>query len=140
MADISFGIVATKRWVINLVNKALKKLNRVELTEEHKTGELYNGKPVYEKILKTKIGSTPSKWSSIYDVSGMNIDEVIDYRGFWIEKGRNEKFNFNFYYSSSYFTALQYAASEQCFNEYHSIASYNDNNATIIFKYTKTTD
>lgn len=50
MANV--GIIATKRWVISLINSVLKKYQSGhELTEEHLTGDTFNGKPVYEKTL-----------------------------------------------------------------------------------------
>lgn len=68
MANV--GIIATKRWVISLINSVLKK-KTIELTEEHKTGELFNGKPVWE-VTKTgfKVPVT---------TTGTSVDEDIDF-------------------------------------------------------------
>ena len=51
----------------------------LELTAEHTTGEMWNGKPVYEVTFEATVPSSSS--SSIANLSQYNIEKVVDFNG-----------------------------------------------------------
>lgn len=59
----------------------------IELTAEHKTGETFNGKPVYEKI-EESTNIQLGKWYSPTGIKTPNVEKVIEVSGYW-DSGAN---------------------------------------------------
>lgn len=52
-----------------------------ELTEEHLTGDTYNGKDVYEILVEGHHGNSASSWNEAFDLSSLNIDKILSLNG-----------------------------------------------------------
>lgn len=100
----------------------------VELTEEHLTGETYNGKPVYRKMVTVNL-TTATDWKSI-NHGIENIDFVLDTQG-KLQSG----FPINMYFTSSYYNVIY--ATQTTINY---VAKGWIGDAILNITYTKTTD
>lgn len=116
------GIFATKDWVISLIKGVLNK-KTVELTEEHKTGETFNGKPVYENSFNVNISGAANGWIDT-QITGIPFGVVFYANG---SSNDNTWYPLTVTYNSGKVNIMHYR------NTHISLTR-------IILKYTKTTD
>ena len=52
-------------------------------TEEKVVGKWIDGKPIYEKVINGTIIGSPADWTNFYDCTNLNIDNMINIKGFF---------------------------------------------------------
>ena len=78
MSKPNVGILATKDWVISLINKVIKKGFNGYSTDEKRIGTWVDGKPIYRKVLNNlNISVTAFNYNATIDISDMNIDTIM---------------------------------------------------------------
>ena len=106
--------------------------NQIYSYDETPIGTWVNGKPLYRKIIKTSVNQGVQK---IYDVSDMNLDEVINMGG-TIAQSVGSFVHIPYYTNSSDFTVVYYPKSSNQIE----INTTRAGIVNIILEYTKTTD
>ena len=103
-------------------------------TDEKIIGKWIDGKPIYEKVINGTIIGSPADWTNFYDCTNLNIDNMINIKGF---------FNYdnirNMYVDSRY-SAFTYVHSTKFIQYYNSDLVKRNFETTLIIQYTKTTD
>lgn len=140
MRGINDKTIATRNWVIDLINKVLKK-NVKELTQEHLTNESFNGKPVYEKYYTITLNSTDGTTSTPSGID--NLEDIIAVSADGINvSGTNRAVIGNNYsrdLTKNSFEAY-YSITNNTIAIYHVGTYYRGQRAIVSIKYTKTTD
>lgn len=103
-----------------------------ELTEEHLTGEAFNGKPVYSGYISFNITAAGANY---YPISIPDIKEIVSHQTFFYHSGGQYT---NFYLSTSSFLCEVGLQKTQAYINSKGI-SY-PSKCSIFVKYTKTTD
>ena len=106
--------------------------NQIYSYDETPIGTWANGKPLYRKIIKASVNQGKQ---DVYDVSDMNLDEVIDIRGA-ISQSVGSFVPIPYYTNSNDFTVVYYPKS----SNYIKVNTSTNGIVNIILEYTKTTD
>ena len=106
--------------------------NQIYSTDETIIGTWVNGKPLYRKIVKASVNQGNHE---VYDVSDMNLDEIINMRG-TISQSVGSFVPIPYYTNSSDFTIVFYPKS----SNYIKVNTSTNGIVNIILEYTKTTD
>ena len=106
--------------------------NQIYSTDETVIGTWINGKPLYRKIIKTSVKQGVQK---IYDVSNMNLDDIIRMNGS-ISQSEGSIVHIPYGTSSNDFAVVYYPKSSNQIEINTSTAGI----VNIILEYTKTTD
>ena len=106
--------------------------NQIYSYDETPIGTWVNGKPLYRKIIKASVNQGKQE---VYDVSDMNLDEVINIRG-GISQSVGSFVPIPYYTNSSDFTVVYYPKS----SNYIKVNTSTNGIVNIILEYTKTTD
>lgn len=78
MSKPNVGILATKDWVISLINKVIKKGFNGYSTDEKRIGTWIDGKPLYRCVIQFTAFIPGAKvWTTVADVSNFNIKKLI---------------------------------------------------------------
>lgn len=104
-------------------------------TDEVRIGEWIDGKSIYRKVIQTTLPSATSSWTVIANLGVSNIENIINFRG-WFSWG-GEQFFVIPMGEGSYFINLRMTKSgniECVRNGWDALPAY------IIVEYTKTTD
>lgn len=131
--SVLWCIVYEPTYCMELNQNAYMGIYHPELTEEHLTGETFNGKPVYSLLIKGISGTAINNWNNLYDLSKHNPDTIISLNGIV-----DNYMQIAWWASSTYHQHLGYNGGYIC--EQHGIAAYNNKNIICEIKYTKTTD
>lgn len=114
----------------------------IELTAEHKTGEVYNGKPVYELYINSRSASTANTNTIVPGtekfVNTHNVETMIKCEGV-VVYSKTSSVPFGLYISSNDNCCIWYGGNDGSVYVRHS-ANYNNQNICVRLKYTKTTD
>lgn len=110
----------------------------IELTAEHKTGETFNGKPVYERVINVKAGTALNTWNTVGDIDATNIDKMLLFDANWY--GGTGWVSLGKYTTNNLGTAVHISSATNKLYEIHSEAAYNSKDVVVVIKYTKTTD
>lgn len=102
-------------------------------TEEKIVGKWIDGKDIYEKVISGTIIGSPSDWTDFYNCTDLNIDTMIEIKGFF--NYRNQRsFMLNDRYS-----AFTYKYDTKIIQNYNTdLAGGLTFNVTAIIQYTKT--
>lgn len=101
-------------------------------TEEKIIGTWIDGKPIYEKVISGTMSGSPADWADFYDCTELNIDTMIEIKGFF--NYRDERsFMLNDRYSA--FTYKYNTKIIQYYNK--DLAGGLTFNVTAIIQYTK---
>ena len=106
--------------------------NQIYSTDETVIGTWINGKPLYRKIIKTSVKQGVQK---IYDVSNMNLDDIIRMNGS-ISQSEGSIVHIPYGTSSNDFAVVYYPKSSNQIEVNTTRAGI----VNIILEYTKTTD
>ena len=106
--------------------------NQIYSTDETVIGKWINGKPLYRKAVKASVNTG---YQDAYDVSNMNMDEVINISG-TISQTAGSFVPIPYYTNSSDFTIIYYPKS----SKYIRVNTSKAGIVNIIIEYTKTTD
>ena len=106
--------------------------NQIYSTDETVIGTWIDGKPLYRKIIKASVNQGVQK---IYDVSNMNLDDIIRMDGS-ISQSEGSIVSLPYGTSSNDFAVVYYPKSSNQIEVNTSRAGI----VNIIFEYTKTTD
>ena len=106
--------------------------NQIYSTDETVIGTWINGKPLYRKIIKTSVKQGVQK---IYDVSNMNLDDIICMNGS-LSQSEGSIVHIPYGTSSNDFAVVYYPKSSNQIEINTSRAGI----VNIILEYTKTTD
>ena len=106
--------------------------NQIYSTDETIIGTWVNGKPLYRKIIKTSVKQGVQK---IYDVSNMNLDDIIRMNGS-ISQSEGSIVHIPYGTSSNDFAVVYYPKSSNQIEVNTTRAGI----VNIILEYTKTTD
>ena len=106
--------------------------NQIYSYDETPIGTWVNGKPLYRKIIKTSVNQGVQK---IYDVSNMNLDDIIRMDGS-ISQSVGSIVPIPYYTNSNDFTVVYYPKSSNQIE----INTTRAGIVNIILEYTKTTD
>lgn len=106
--------------------------NQIYSTEEQVIGKWIDGKPLYRKIIETSVNQGVQK---IYDVSNMNLDDIIRMNGSISQSG-GSIVPIPYGTSSNDFAVVYYPKSSNQIEVNTSRAGI----VNIILEYTKTTD
>ena len=106
--------------------------NQIYSTNETVIGTWIDGKPLYRKIIKTSVKQGVQK---IYDVSNMNLDDIIRMNGS-ISQSEGSIVHIPYGTSSNDFAVVYYPKSSNQIEVNTSSAGI----VNIILEYTKTTD
>ena len=106
--------------------------NQIYSTTEQAIGTWIDGKPIYRKIIKASVNQGNHE---VYDVSDMNLDEIINMRG-TISQSVGSFVPIPYYTNSSDFTIVFYPKS----SNYIKVNTSTNGIVNIILEYTKTTD
>ena len=101
-------------------------------TEEKVVGKWIDGKPIYEKVISGTIIGSPSDWIDFYDCTELNIDTMIEIKGFF--NYRNQR---SFILNDRY-TAFTYKYDTKIIQNYNTdLGGGLTFNVTAIIQYTK---
>lgn len=110
-----------------------------ELTEEHLTGDTFNGKPVYEKVIIGKAPSTQGE-DVVSNISSLNIDDIISIDGMVYSSDKRYRIPHAHPYDTSTMVTLfvfwETKELKCCVRGTY----YLNSDVRAILKYTKTTD
>lgn len=106
-----------------------------ELTSEHKTGETFNGKPVYERVINVKAGTSVNAWNAVGDVDATVIDKMLLFDANW--DGGTGWVSLGKYTTSNNGTAVHISSATNKLYEIHSESVYNSKDVVVVIKYTK---
>lgn len=112
-----------------------------ELTEEHLTGDTYNGKPVYEIVVTGNSASSTNSQVTVYNTADLNIEQLIDISGITTMKadGNYAQLPINHAYNSATMMNTFYDPIYGI-RELHTANNRSNLPMVITLKYTKTTD
>lgn len=101
-------------------------------TEEKIVGKWIDGKSIYEKVISGNMIASPPDWVDFYDCSGLNIDNMIEIKGFYnYENIRSIMLN-------DRYSSFSYEYNTKMIQYYNtSLGSGLTFNVTVIIKYTK---
>ena len=102
-------------------------------TEETVCGTWIDRKPIYRKVVTMKLPTPPESQLLEFDISDLNIDEMVDIRGGVCEEGLIPA---NSYYSSAYHVYTYYSKAGKKLVVNYS-ANYALKAAGFILEYTK---
>lgn len=83
MSKPNVGILATKDWVISLINKVIKKGFNGYSTDEKRIGTWVDGRPVYRKVVPVTLPSKEGNTSTPHGIS--NMDTLVNYSLTWYD-------------------------------------------------------
>lgn len=136
--NADLGIFSKVDYTYNEENMSLKLLGSEgagkELTEEHKTGLLLQGKPVYEITYIGTSGAANAN-KQLIDLNKLSVETLVSAQGFLSVNGIMSANAIPFYYSTTYWMAL--SASNGWLCEQHSASPYNNVPIIVTLRYTK---